>query len=298
MEIPLAQYHIYSVWQLSDPADSPICWIDCGTRSFRLTMQRFLSFPRHLLLPGLVFGVILATSSISHAQLPMDSGAQQSSMQMAQNVADLQKVADRWDEAVYQHDQYALELVLAPQFIDISDTGEVTNRDQQISEMMMKDAPRFQLTQKVVSVRMVGDVAVVNGTYERVFQGSKLSRTKTKIDRGVFSQVYVRARNTWECINSQRTIIQEPVLKGKKKSESDTPEKPLNHDLGFHFPGMHHNSDTDSSTGSNQTAGANSTSGTSSTTGIYCRIDSDRTAATVRIVRGFFYAVADAALRA
>ena len=210
-----------------------------------MTMQRFLSFPRHLLLPGLVFGVILATTSIAHAQLPMDSGSQQSAQQMALEVADLQKVADRWDESVYQHDQYALELVLAPQFINISDTGAVTNRDEQISAMMMKDAPRFQLTQKVVSVRIIGDVAVVNGTYERVFQGSKLSRTKTKTERGVFSQVYVRARNTWECVNSQRTIIQEPVLKGKKKSDKDDTEKPLHHDLGFHFPGMHH-SDADS----------------------------------------------------
>ncbi|MGC1869674.1 MAG: nuclear transport factor 2 family protein [Acidobacteriaceae bacterium] len=217
-------------------------------------MQRFLSFPRHFILPGLVFGVILATSSISHAQLPMDSNAQQSSQQMALEVADLQKVADRWDDAVYQHDQYALELVLAPQFINISDTGDVTNRDQQISEMMMKDAPRFQLTQKVVSVRIVGDVAVVNGTYERVFQGSKLSRTKTKIERGVFSQVYVRARNTWECINSQRTIIQGTPEKGKKKSDKEDTEKPIHHDLGFHFPGIHHSSDSDSSSGSNSTA--------------------------------------------
>ncbi|MES2220009.1 MAG: nuclear transport factor 2 family protein [Acidobacteriota bacterium] len=228
-----------------------------------MTKQWVVSFRRHLLLPGLVFGAILATSSTSQAQLPMESNAQQSAGQMAQQVGDLQKVADRWDEAVYQHDQYALELVLAPQFINISDTGDVSNRDQQISEMMMKDALRYQLTQKVVSVRLVGDVAVANGTYERVFQGSKLSRTKTKTERGVFSQVYVRARNTWECINSQRTIIQQPVVKGKKKSQSDTPEKPLNHDLGFHFPGMHHNSDAGSTSGSPSTAGSSTTSSTS-----------------------------------
>ena len=53
---------------------------------------------------------------------------------------------------------------------------------------------------------------------------------------------------------------------------------------------------TDSSTGSNQTAGIDLWNKLDH--GFYCRIDSDRTAATVRIVRGFFYAVADAALRA
>jgi Domain of unknown function (DUF4440) len=242
-----------------------------------LTIQRFLSSPRHFILSGLVLGLILVSSSISHAQLPMESNPQQPPGQMSQQVAELQKVADRWDEAVYQHDQYALELVLAPQFIDISDTGEVANRDQQISEMMMKDAPRFQLTQKVVSVRTVGDVAVVNGTYQRLFQGSKLSRTKSKTESGVFSQVYVRARSSWECMNSQRTIIQEPIVKGKKKAAEASNEKPLNHDLGFHLPGMHHNSDSDSGTGS--TSGSASTSGSGSTAGSASTSGSGSTAA-------------------
>ncbi len=211
-----------------------------------MTIQRFLSLPRHLILAGLVLGPILVSSSASRAQLPMGSTLQESAAQMTQQVAELQKVADRWDEAVYQHDQYALELVLAPQYIDISDKGEVTNRDQQISEMMMKDAPRFQLTQKVVSVRMAGDAAVVNGTYDRMFQGNKLSRTKPRTERGVFSQVYVRARNTWECINSQRTIIQAPTPTGKKKSTDTSTGKPIGHDLGFHLPGLHHSSSSDS----------------------------------------------------
>ena len=211
-----------------------------------MTMQRFFSFPRQILLPGLVLVLILAVPSASRAQLPMGSNTAESAALMSQQVGELQKVADRWDDAVYQHDQYALELVLAPQFINISDTGEVTNRDQQISAMMMKDAPHFSLTQKVISVRIIGDVAVVNGTYERAYRGNRLSRTKPKTERGIFSQVYVRARNSWECVNSQRTIIQAVTLKGKKKSKDDSTEKPLHHDLGFHFPGLHHSSSSDS----------------------------------------------------
>ena len=228
-----------------------------------MTIQRFLSFHRHFVLSGLVFGLTLVSSSTSRAQLPMESNSQESAALMSQQAADLQKVVDRWDEAVYQHDQYALELVLAPQFIDISDRGEVTNRDQQISEMMMKDAPRYALIQKVVSVRLVGDMAIVNGTYDRAFQGNKLSRTKPKTERGVFSQVYVRARNSWECVNSQRTIIQEPTVKSKKKSKEDaSAEKPLNHDLGFHLPGLHHSSGSDSAP--NPTSNSNPSSGSNS----------------------------------
>ncbi len=162
--------------------------------------------------------------------------------EMAQQVTDLQKIADRWDDAVGQRDQYALELVLAPQFIGIADTGEVRDRDQVVSQMLIKDAPRYSLTQKVISVREVGDVAVVNGTYDRVYQGSRLSHTKLKDQKGVFSQVYVRARNTWQCINSQRTIIAGTATTSKKKSKEASSDKSLGRDLGFHFPGIHHSS--------------------------------------------------------
>ena len=166
---------------------------------------------------------------------------------MSQQIADLQKVIDRWDDAINQHDQYALELVLAPQFIAISDSGQVEDRDQVVSQMVMKDAPRYTLAQKVTSVRVVGDVAVVNGTYDRVYQGSRLSRTKQKDEKGVFSQVYIRARNSWECVNSQRTLIEGTATSGsKKKSKDESDQKQLNHDLGFHFPGMHHSSNAGS----------------------------------------------------
>lgn len=185
-------------------------------------------------------GLTLFIPLAAHAQLPIEVPLAGSTSQMSQQVAEFQGVVDRWDDAVNQRDQYGLELVLAPQYIDISDSGDVTNRDQQISEMVMQDAPRYTLTQKVVSVRVLGDVSVVNGTYDRAYQGSRLSRIKPKDIQGVFSQVYVRARNTWECINSQRTIIHVPTDKSKKKSKRDSREKPLGHDLGFHFPSLHH----------------------------------------------------------
>ncbi len=188
----------------------------------------------------------LAFTANSRAQSPEDAAQPAPQSAMSQQVEELQKVADRWDDAVGQHDQYAIELVLAPQFIAISDTGQVENRDQVVSQMVMKGAPRYTLAQKVVSVREVGDVAVVNGTYDRVYQGSKLSHTKLKDQKGVFSQVYIRARNTWQCINSQRTLIQVSPVSGKKKAKDESNEKPLNHGLGLSFPGLHRTRGTDS----------------------------------------------------
>lgn len=193
---------------------------------------------------GLLAGTLLAIPASLRAQTQADSVQSTQAAPASQEVTELQKVVDRWDDAVGQHDQYGLELVLAPQFVDITDTGEVMNRDQVVSDMVRKgkDAEHYTLTQKVVSARVIGDVAIVNGTYDREYPGSRLSRVKPKQVQGVFSQVYVRARNSWECVNSQRTEIAESTVKSnkKKKSRYSDREKPLHHDLGFHLPGMPH----------------------------------------------------------
>lgn len=194
---------------------------------------------RWLLTFSILLGCSFNSATVAGAQLLQTAPADAAAVAAQQN-AQIQKVLDRWDDAANQHDQYALELVLAPQFIAISDTGQVKNRDQQVSEMVVKGAPRFTLAQKAVSVRMLGDVAVVNGTYDRIFQASRLGHTPMRDVKGVFSQVYVRSRNTWQCINSQRTIIVQDTRKdAKQKAKTGANEKQLTHGLGFNFPGRH-----------------------------------------------------------
>ncbi len=204
--------------------------------------HRFLSFHRATAGTFLLATALLCSQPLT-AQTATDAPQNNADATISQQVADLQKVANRWDDAVGQRDQYALELVLSPQFIGITESGEVENRDIVVSQMVMKDAPKVTLTQNVTSVRIFGDVAVVNGTYDRAYQGSRLSHTQPKDQKGVFSQVYVRARTTWQCINSQRTLIVETPVKGEKKKKDASTEKPLNHSLGFSFPGQHHSSD-------------------------------------------------------
>lgn len=205
-------------------------------------MFRFIS--RHFPPLACCFAALfyIALPSLGRAQTTMLPAQQPSTASpMAQEIASIQKVVDRWDDARNQQDQYGLELVLAPQFINISDTGQVTDRDQQVSEMLRKGAPQFTLTQKIASVRVLGDTAVANGTYDRAFKGSRLSHTGAKDEKGVFSQVYVRTRDSWQCINSQRTLLA-PEKSSKKKSnsaDSEDREKPLGHPLGLSFPGFH-----------------------------------------------------------
>ena len=139
-------------------------------------------------------------------------------------VQDFQKIDDAWSNAVNMRDQYGLEFVLSPLFLDVSASGDVTTRNQQLADLITTDDKTLHLEQKVVTVRLLGDIAVANGTYilhHRVSSG--------QVDeKGVFTQVFERTRGNWKCVNSQRTTLREDSS-GKHKKQS-TAEMP------FHIP--------------------------------------------------------------
>jgi hypothetical protein len=143
---------------------------------------------------------------------------------------EMQQVEDRWNEAVTKRDQYGLELVLAPQFIGISATGDVTTRNQQIADLLVKNSALQSLQQKVVSVCFVGDVAIVNGTYVMTWKTDK----GPVLEKGIFSHVFEHQRSTWLCLNSQRTVVADDMKRAA------TPEKPksksTNAQLPMHIP--------------------------------------------------------------
>jgi Domain of unknown function (DUF4440) len=142
---------------------------------------------------------------------------------------EMQQVEDHWSDAVTKRDQFALELVLAPQFIGISASGDVTTRNQQIAQLLLKSAPPYSLQQKVVSVRFVGEVVIVNGTYVMTWKGEKAPF----LEKGIFSHVFEHVRGNWLCLNSQRTVVAE-------ESKSTATEKPKvkhsNAELPMHIP--------------------------------------------------------------
>jgi Domain of unknown function (DUF4440) len=139
---------------------------------------------------------------------------------------ELQQVEDRWDDAVAKRDQYQMELVLAPEFIGISASGDVTTRNQQIARIVLENAEPETLQQKVVSVRFVGEVAIVNGTYIMTWKGE----TAPILEKGIFSHVFAHVRSTWLCLNSQRTVVAEENDGGpQKKSKLPTVYKGPEH---------------------------------------------------------------------
>jgi ketosteroid isomerase-like protein len=144
-------------------------------------------------------------------------------------VKEFQGYEDQWSNAVVKGDQYTMEFLLSPLYVDISATGDVTTRNQQIALLFQKGGEPVSMEQRVVSVRTFGDTAVVSGTYivKVRMNGS------TREERGIFTHVYARNHNRWACVNAQRTAVVD-VASGKKKTQDRSDAA-----LPFHIPLFH-----------------------------------------------------------
>jgi hypothetical protein len=166
---------------------------------------------------------ILAGTAFAQQQATAPSAPTQSP-----EIAQFQKFEDQWSNALVKRDQYGLENLMSPLYVDISSGGEITTRNQQIALLYEKSGPQpVSMEQRVVNVRTIEDVAVVDGTY---IQKWKVNGN-THEERGIFTHVYQHARGNWICINSQRTaVIEESGQKAAKPAKKSTA------DLPFHIP--------------------------------------------------------------
>jgi ketosteroid isomerase-like protein len=139
-------------------------------------------------------------------------------------IREFQKIEDAWSDAINQRDQYSLELVLSPLFMDVSAGGDFTTRNQQLALLITGENKTVHLDQRVITVRMLGDIAVANGTYALHHKAGS-----AQVDqKGVFTQVFERVHGGWQCVNSQRTEVRESTnVKHKKQPGTETP---------FHIP--------------------------------------------------------------
>lgn len=178
-----------------------------------------------LLFPALAF--VLVTPIVGAQQdqpAPLPAAAMGATSAVSPEIVTFQKIEDSWSEAVNSHDQYALELVLSPLFVDVSAVGEITTRNQQLVQVLNSEDKTLHLEQKVVTVRLLGEIAVANGTYVLHHKAAAGQAD----EKGIFTHVFERGRSGWLCINSQRTtLVDAPTGKQKKSSNAEMP---------FHIP--------------------------------------------------------------
>ncbi len=152
-------------------------------------------------------------------------------------VQQFQKLEDTWSIAMANKDQFGLENLLSPTFIDISASGSIRTRNQSIADVIGGlPEPLVSVEQKVVNVREIGDVAVVEGTYMlRLHEDQKM-----RDERGIFTHVYQKGRSGWDCVSAQRTAVVDELESKNKKSAATaaatSPEKKSDAAEPFHIP--------------------------------------------------------------
>lgn len=147
-------------------------------------------------------------------------------------IVQMQQVEDAFDTAVTKRDQYALENLLARDFVGISAEGDVTTRNQQISHLFVAGSEPVSLTQKVIGARMIGDLAVVNGTYVMEWEGA--SDQQKVAEKGIFTHIFRKnSAGNWQCINSQRTVV---ATEDERKKKAATHTGKSNAALPLHIP--------------------------------------------------------------
>ena len=155
--------------------------------------------------------------------------AQQTAPTQSPEIVQFQKLEDQWSDAVAKRDQYGLELLMSPVLVNISATGEVTTRNQQIAQLYDKAGPQpLSMEQRVINVRTFEDMALVDGTYIIKWKMDGQIRE----ERGIFTHVYQHVRSNWVCVHAQRTAVVEKGPDQKTKTAS----KKSNAELPFHLP--------------------------------------------------------------
>jgi len=194
------------------------------TRDFNLNM-------RHILL-----SLATAVPVFAAAAVPPIVMAQQQTLQQPPLITEFQHVEDQWSEALVKQDQYTLETILSPTLVDISATGQISTRNQVVAAMYEKETPQpVSMEHKVVNVRIIEDVAIVDGTYiERTKQNGVIHE-----ERGIFTHVYQHVREVWVCVQSQRTAVVEQGDEKKKPEKKKSAAA-----LPFHIPFIHQGTDS------------------------------------------------------
>jgi hypothetical protein len=193
-----------------------------------------------------VLAVCTLFSGTLFAQSPVSTPAKAATTSAeSPEIRELQKVEDAWSDALNKRDQYGLELVLSPLFVDVSAAGDISTRNQQIVGLIKQEDKTASIDQRVITVRMLGDVAVANGTYAFTH---KLGNNMVE-DRGVFTHVFQKQHGNWVCLNAQRTLIREQTP-GKSKSKAKAESKS---ELPFHIPLFSKGDKTDKTGPSDQT---------------------------------------------
>jgi ketosteroid isomerase-like protein len=108
-----------------------------------------------------------------------------------------------WNQAVQQKDARALQMLLAPDLIDVEYDGTLMNKPQYLASVQSPSSHPARIVNESTNVRLYGAVAVVNG----VCRENGVKNGKPYALRERFTDTWIRRGNNWVCVASESTLI-------------------------------------------------------------------------------------------
>jgi ketosteroid isomerase-like protein len=108
-----------------------------------------------------------------------------------------------WNQAVQGKDTRALEILIAPEMLNVEYDGTLLNRDQYLASVASRSVHAEQIANESMSVHLYGQIGVVIGVYREA--GTKSGKPYSR--RGRFTDTWVRRGGSWLCVATQSTLI-------------------------------------------------------------------------------------------
>lgn len=110
-----------------------------------------------------------------------------------------------WNQAVQQKDIPALEMLLGPELVYVDYDGKLMSKVEYMASVKDKSLRPKRIVSEFMNVRFYGAAAVVNGVYRE----SGVSNGKPYALRERFTDTWVRSKESWVCVASHSTLIQQ-----------------------------------------------------------------------------------------
>jgi ketosteroid isomerase-like protein len=156
---------------------------------------------RMLLIPVLAaVALTLALGQEPAEKKSPGKGKRAGSGTIEQQIKGLEK---QWTDADLKHDAEALDRILADDVVDISSTGQVQGKVEDLADLKSGEPKLESMSVEDMKVRVFGIAVVVNGHYtmKGTYKGKDIS------GEGRFTDVFVKRQGRWQCVSTQGTPI-------------------------------------------------------------------------------------------
>jgi ketosteroid isomerase-like protein len=117
-----------------------------------------------------------------------------------------------WNHAEQTKDVAALDQLLAPDFLSTDYDGSIATKREYLASVKREGLEPEQIINEEQHAHIFGSCAVVTGIYSE----KGMNKGKAYKRRGRFTDTWLKVNDTWQCVASQSTLIQDEAATATK----------------------------------------------------------------------------------